>query len=137
MKTNSCYDWRVDSPLLSKELAEDSDITGSIDVRTERKPAVIAAIPYSFSVGFSDYATSTTPLACVPGINVLNNLSKSFGFVFQEIPELSETPMTTHLVESLPVFLPSPDVQSLQNKEIGITFGNLLTDTVVDITHET
>ena len=136
MKTNSCYDWRVDSPLLSKELAEDSDITGSVDVAVERKPAVIAAIPYSLSVGFSDYATGTALLACVPGIDIFNNLPKSFSFVFQEIPELSETPITKHLVESLPVFLPSPDVQSLQNKEIGITFGNLLTDTVVDITHE-
>lgn len=136
MKTNSRYDWRVDGPLLSKELAEDSDIAGSVNVAVEHKPAVITAIPYSFPVGFSDNATRTTRLTGVPRVDVFNNLSKSLSFIFKEIPELPETPITQEFVEPLSVLLLSPDIQLLQDKKVGIAFGNLFANAVVDITHK-
>ncbi len=136
MKINSRYDWLVDGNLLPRELAEGNDVSRCIDVSINAESTVPTTIPNSLSVCFPHFTTLATPLAGMSGVDILNSLSKSFGFVFQELLELPESPTPQEFVESLSILFSSLDMKVLKNKKVGIAISYLFGNTVIDISHK-
>ena len=136
MLYTTCHDWSVDSNLLPKELAEGNDVSSSIKVGVQSQPTIIALIPDSFAVGFSNLAAVRAGLTCVLGADVFNSLSESLSFVLQELLELFEAPGTQELVEPPTLVFASSDTQLLDDKELCIPQSYLLADAVVDISHK-
>jgi len=136
MKINSCYVWGIDGNPVAQRCTEGNDVSCRIKVSVDAEPTTPTAIPSSLPVCFPYFPTPTALLACVSGFNVFNSLSKSFGFVSQELLELLERPGSQKRVESLSVLLPSLDVQFLKDEEVGIAFGYLFGNTMIDVSHK-
>jgi hypothetical protein len=131
-----CYDWLVGGSLLPKELAEDSDVSCSIQVGVQGEPTIRTPIPDAFTVASPNVSASAAPLTRVPGVDVLDNLTQCFRFVLQETLELTIRPVPQSFVEASTIGFGSANIQLLQNKQVSIAFGNLFAQTVVHIPHK-
>jgi len=131
-----CYDWLIDGQPAQRGFAELGDVPCSVQVSVKAEPTLPARKEAAVSVASFSVSADTTFLACVPGVNEDNTLSKGFRFIAEELLELPVTPTAEEFVESPTVGLFPFDLQLLQNEGVCVRFNKPLTQTVVHIPHK-
>jgi hypothetical protein len=113
------------------------DVTGSIEVSMEFKPAGTAKELGTVPVTFIDVSASRTFLRGVPGIHEDNSFTEIFRFVPDKLFDLVERPVPELAIKRFPAPILHTDFgQIFECKHSIGELNNLLRDTVIDVSHK-